>query len=51
MTVNICGVPHKIVECEDKFNVDVHFAVRDWGGKNDKRRKDKRDISRLRNNK
>ena len=26
MTVNICGIPHKVVECEDKFDVDAHFG-------------------------
>ena len=26
MTVNICGLKHKIVECEDKFDIDLHFG-------------------------
>ena len=26
MKVNICGIPHTVVECEDKFNVDCHFG-------------------------
>lgn len=30
MIVNICGVPHKVVECEDKFNTDVHFGQIDY---------------------
>lgn len=30
MIVNICGVPHKIIECEDKFDTDVHFAQIDY---------------------
>ena len=30
MTVNICGIPHKIVECEDNFNVDTHFGQIDY---------------------
>lgn len=30
MTVTICGVPHKVVECEDKFNVDTHFGQIDY---------------------
>lgn len=30
MIVNICGVPHKIIECEDKFNADVHFGQIDY---------------------
>ena len=29
-TVNICGVPHKIIECEDKFDVDLHFGQIDY---------------------
>jgi len=29
MTVNICGVPHKVVECEDKFDLDIHFGLID----------------------
>lgn len=30
MTVNICGIPHKVIECEDNFNVDVHFGQIDY---------------------
>lgn len=30
MTVNICGIPYKIVECEDNFNVDTHFGQIDF---------------------
>lgn len=30
MTVNICGIPHKVVECEDKFDVDSHFGQIDY---------------------
>lgn len=26
MKVNICGIPHTVVECEDKFDVDAHFG-------------------------
>lgn len=29
MTVNICGMPHKVVECEDRFNSDCHFGMID----------------------
>ena len=25
-TVNICGVPHNVILCEDHFNVDTHFG-------------------------
>ena len=31
MTVNICGIPHQIIECEDNFNVDLHFGQIDYG--------------------
>jgi len=30
MKVNICGIPHKVVECEDKFDVDAHFGQIDY---------------------
>lgn len=30
MIVNICGIPHKVIECEDKFNADVHFGQIDY---------------------
>lgn len=26
MIVNICGVPHEVVECEDSFNMDCHMG-------------------------
>lgn len=26
MKVNICGIPHEVIECEDKFDVDAHFG-------------------------
>lgn len=26
MRVNICGIPHDVVECEDKFDMDYHFG-------------------------
>lgn len=29
MKVNICGMPHKVVECEDRFNSDCHFGMID----------------------
>lgn len=25
--VRICGLPHKIIECEDSFNVDCHMGM------------------------
>ncbi len=28
--VNICGIPHKVVECEDRFNTDCHFGQIDY---------------------
>jgi hypothetical protein len=30
MKVNICGVPHKVVEYEDKFDVDCHYGQIDY---------------------
>ena len=30
MIVNICGIPHKVVECEDRFDVDIHFGQIDY---------------------
>lgn len=30
MIVNICGIPHKVIECEDKFNKDLHFGQIDY---------------------
>lgn len=30
MKVNICGIPHKVIECEDKFDVDAHFGQIDY---------------------
>lgn len=26
MIVNICGIPHKVIEIEDNFDLDVHFG-------------------------
>lgn len=28
--VNICGIPHTIIECEDSFNIDLHFGQIDY---------------------
>ena len=30
MTVNICGIQHNIIECEDTFDVDTHFGQIDY---------------------
>ena len=30
MKVNICGIPHKVVECEDRFDADCHFGMIDY---------------------
>ena len=30
MKVNICGMPHEVIECEDKFDVDLHFGQIDY---------------------
>lgn len=31
MIVNICGVPHKVIECDDNFDTDTHFGMIDYG--------------------
>ena len=31
MTVNICGIPHKVIECEDNFDIDLHFGEIKFG--------------------
>jgi len=30
MKVSICGIPHTVIECEDKFDVDCHFGMIDF---------------------
>lgn len=30
MKVNICGIPHTVIECEDYFDLDVHFGQIDY---------------------
>lgn len=30
MIVNICGIPHTVVECEDRFDMDCHFGQIDY---------------------
>ena len=30
MTVNICGIRHNVIECEDVFNTDTHFGQIDF---------------------
>lgn len=30
MIVNICGIPHKVIEIEDNFDLDVHFGQIDY---------------------
>lgn len=30
MKVNICGMPHTVIECEDNFDVDAHFGQIDY---------------------
>jgi Zn-dependent peptidase ImmA (M78 family) len=30
MKVNICGIPHTVIECEDHFDVDTHFGQIDY---------------------
>lgn len=31
MIVNICGIPYKVIECEDHFDVDLHFGEIKYG--------------------
>lgn len=30
MKVNICGIPHTVIECADNFDVDTHFGQIDY---------------------
>ena len=30
MIVNICGIPHKVIEIEDNFDLDVYFGQIDY---------------------
>ena len=30
MTVNVCGILHNVIECEDIFNTDAHFGQIDY---------------------
>lgn len=30
MRVYICGVPHEVIECDDKFNSEVHLGMIDF---------------------
>lgn len=30
MKINICGIPHKVIECEDYFDIDTHFGQIDF---------------------
>lgn len=30
MKVNICGIPHTVIECPDNFDVDAHFGQIDY---------------------
>lgn len=31
MKVNICGIEHSVIECEDNFNTDTHMGQIDYG--------------------
>ena len=31
MKVNICGIPHEVIYCNDNFNLDTHFGQIDYG--------------------
>jgi len=30
MKVNVCGVPYKVIECDDSFDVGTHFGQIDY---------------------
>ncbi len=30
MRINICGIPHEVMECEDTFDVDMHLGQIDY---------------------
>lgn len=30
MKINICGIEHKIIECEDRFDADTHMGMIDY---------------------
>ena len=30
MKVKICGITHEVIECEDTFDVDLHFGMIDF---------------------
>jgi len=30
MIVNICGIPHRVIEKEDSFDADIHFGIIDY---------------------
>lgn len=30
MTVNICGIPHEVIEHDDNFDIDAHFGMIDF---------------------
>lgn len=30
MKVNICGIPHEVIECQDAFDIDLHFGQIDY---------------------
>lgn len=30
MKVNICGMLHDVIECDDSFNIDAHFGQIDY---------------------
>lgn len=30
MMVNICGIPHKVIEMDDNFDMDLHFGQIDY---------------------
>lgn len=49
MIVNICGIPHKVIECEDNFNTDTHFAQINYSACEIRINKDMTDASKKEN--
>ena len=47
MIINICGIPHRVVEREDSFDVDLHFGQIDYKACEIRINKDMTDASKM----
>lgn len=45
--VNICGVPHKVIECEDVFDIDTHLGMINYKDAVIKINKDLKGLNRI----